>query len=190
MEASSCAKRAVELAVRTPFTVAARVLEVTLPLAGQILSRGWAQASRVERDLGGRVDQARFVGKFAVVAGGRQLCREADARLGGMRRLAEERFRPQVVPISNGATDVAVADPAPPPPTEEALSVKGPSSSGSEAAASRESLAIPDYDELSASQVTRRLQGLGEAELAEVRSYEASNRNRKTVLSAIDRLLS
>lgn len=190
MEASSCAKRAVELAVLAPFTIAARVCQVAFPLAGQILSRGWAQAGRVERDLGGRVDQARFVGKFAVVAGGRQLRREADARLGGVKRLAEERFRPQVVPAPNGASDVAVADPPAMPATEEALSARPPSQSAPEAAALRASLAIPDYDELSATQVTRRLQGLGGAELAEVRSYEASNRNRKTVLAAIDRLLS
>ena len=49
-------------------------------------------------------------------------------------------------------------------------------------------LPIPDYDELSASQVVQRLNGLTPAELAAVRAYEAGGRGRKTVLGAVDRL--
>lgn len=181
-----CSKRAVELAVRTPFTIAARVLQVTFPIASQILSRGFAQAGRVERGLGGRVDQARVVGKFAVVAGGRQLRREVDARLGGVRRPIEERFRPQATPARNGDSEV-VAEEAPPTEAPAAVQPASPALAGGQGR--RQSLAIPDYDELSASQVTRRLQGMATVELGEVRAYEASNRNRKTVLAAIDRLL-
>jgi hypothetical protein len=49
-------------------------------------------------------------------------------------------------------------------------------------------LAIPDYDSLSASQVVPRLEGLSGAELDAVRAYEAGHRGRKTILSKISQL--
>ena len=58
--------------------------------------------------------------------------------------------------------------------------------SGPEAA----TLAIPDYDSLSASQVLPRLTGLSADELEAVRSYEAAHRSRKTILNRITQLQS
>ncbi len=52
------------------------------------------------------------------------------------------------------------------------------------------SLAIPDYDGLSASHVVNRLAGLAGDELEAVRRYEALNRGRKTILSKIAQLQS
>jgi hypothetical protein len=49
-------------------------------------------------------------------------------------------------------------------------------------------LAIPDYDNLSASQVVPRLAGLTAAELEDVRRYENAKRNRKTILNKIAQL--
>lgn len=51
-----------------------------------------------------------------------------------------------------------------------------------------ETLAIPDYDSLSASQVIPRLDGLSTDELEAVRQYEAGARGRKTILSRIAQL--
>lgn len=51
-------------------------------------------------------------------------------------------------------------------------------------------LAIPDYDGLSASHVVNRLVSLSAAELEAVRRYEAANRGRKTILSKIAQLQS
>ena len=51
-----------------------------------------------------------------------------------------------------------------------------------------ESLAIPDYDSLSASQVVPRLDGLDADELEAVRLYESGNRGRKTILSKVAQL--
>jgi hypothetical protein len=51
-------------------------------------------------------------------------------------------------------------------------------------------LAIPDYDNLSASQVVPRLGGLSTAELDEVLRYEAAKRGRKTILNKIAQLRS
>jgi polyhydroxyalkanoate synthesis regulator phasin len=50
-------------------------------------------------------------------------------------------------------------------------------------------LAIENYDELTASQVTKQLGGLGPADLRRVRDYEARHANRKSVLEAVDRAL-
>jgi hypothetical protein len=49
-------------------------------------------------------------------------------------------------------------------------------------------LAIPDYDSLSASHVVNRLGGLSAKELESVRLYELANRGRKTILSKISQL--
>jgi hypothetical protein len=48
-----------------------------------------------------------------------------------------------------------------------------------------ETLAIPDYDSLSASQVVTRLDGLEPDELEAVRSYESTHRGRKTILNKV-----
>jgi hypothetical protein len=49
-------------------------------------------------------------------------------------------------------------------------------------------LAIPEYDQLSASQVVERLDGLTPAELDEVRAYELAHRGRSTILGKIVQL--
>jgi polyhydroxyalkanoate synthesis regulator phasin len=51
------------------------------------------------------------------------------------------------------------------------------------------SFPISAYDEMTASQVNKRLAGLGRPELRRVREYEARHANRKSVLEAIDRAL-
>lgn len=50
------------------------------------------------------------------------------------------------------------------------------------------SLAIPGYDSLAASQVVQRLAGLSQDELEAVGAYEASHRNRRTILSRVRQL--
>lgn len=53
-----------------------------------------------------------------------------------------------------------------------------------------DTLAIPDYQALSASQVVPRLESLTTDELEAVREYEAGTRRRKTILSKIAQLQS
>lgn len=50
-------------------------------------------------------------------------------------------------------------------------------------------LGIPDYDTLSASQVVRRLDGLGPEELEAVRRHESAGRKRRTILHRAEQLL-
>jgi hypothetical protein len=49
--------------------------------------------------------------------------------------------------------------------------------------------ALADYDTLSASQVVRRLESLGPEELQAVQRYEASTRNRRTILNRAGQVL-
>jgi hypothetical protein len=51
-----------------------------------------------------------------------------------------------------------------------------------------ESLAIPGYDSLSASQVVQRLAGLSPSELSAVGRYEAATRGRRTILARVSQL--
>jgi hypothetical protein len=48
---------------------------------------------------------------------------------------------------------------------------------------------IDGYDDLTAAQVTERLDGLSTAQLREVREHERRNANRKSVLTAVERKL-
>ena len=86
----------------------------------------------------------------------------------------------------NRAHPTSPAEPAPrtaPAPAEPAsvtrLAASGPSV---------ESLPIPDYDELSASQVVERLDGLDPDSLEAIRRYESEHRGRNTILGKISQL--
>lgn len=57
------------------------------------------------------------------------------------------------------------------------------------AAPAAETLAIPDYDALAASQVLPRLTGLGTEELEAIRDYESAHRGRRTILARLAQLL-
>jgi hypothetical protein len=84
------------------------------------------------------------------------------------------------------------AAPAPPPPPVPPLSSVPPTPAPAPAAVADappvESLPIPDYDELSASQVIERLEGLDTASLEAIRAYETQHRGRNTILGKIAQL--
>jgi hypothetical protein len=78
---------------------------------------------------------------------------------------------------------------APPPPAAPASQSASPSAASPAAATPPvESLPIPDYDELSASQVIERLVGLDRASLDAIRVYETQHRGRNTILGKIAQL--
>jgi hypothetical protein len=80
-----------------------------------------------------------------------------------------------------------------PDPMGAAGSAVGGISTGAGTAASSaqqdELAAIPGYDTLSASQVVRRLEGLGQGELEAILRYEGSHRGRRTILHRTQQLL-
>ena len=92
----------------------------------------------------------------------------------------ETTWRPEadVPPVS------AFTDPGSAPLADQAAA----GASDHDAGPAVEDLPIPDYDELSASQVIERLEGLDASSLDAIRSYEASHRGRNTILGKIAQL--
>jgi hypothetical protein len=70
----------------------------------------------------------------------------------------------------------------------ESTAAPAPAASRPEPVPPVESLPIPEYDELSASQVIERLEGLDRESLDAIRAYEAGHRGRNTILGKIAQL--
>jgi hypothetical protein len=175
------------------------------------VSRGQTEIERQKKSLHDHANQYRTVGKFAVKYGGPVVKQQAEEKLDGARRLAEETIS-GLVPSMGGGADAAkpaapkkpapkkpTATPAPATKTKvptaaasNGASTNGKSTKPSEPASplATPALAIPDYDQLSASQVVQRLDGLTPEELDAVRRHEVAHRGRNTILGKITQLTS
>jgi hypothetical protein len=119
--------------------------------------------------------------------GGPEVRRHAEVTVDGARRKAQESLA-GLAPSRPPAEQPPAARPAPrPAPAPEPA--PGPAAAnGDAAAAERAALPIPGYDQLSASQVVARLEGLGPDELHTIRAYESEHRGRNTILGKIAQL--
>jgi hypothetical protein len=141
-----------------------------------------AVVERVRREL----VLARFLGKLAVDQG----IREARLRVESLITSAVAR-PPQ---DATEAAGVEVVAPSRTPPARG--SVAGTEHADPDGADSRqdparldaESLALPGYDHLSASDIVAKLAGLDPDERAAIESYERTHRGRRTVLGRLDQL--
>jgi hypothetical protein len=124
------------------------------------------------------------VGQFATTYGGPHVRRFVNDGLTKAWSAAEEALETLGTLTGTSSTVGGVPEaPTPAPPT--ATPTPPPRPAG---ASSASGLAIPDYDELSASQVVDRLEGLPGGELEAIRAYETAHRGRNTVLGKIDQL--
>jgi hypothetical protein len=139
------------------------------------------------------VANARVIGKLALDRGRREAAKLTDEvgdRLGDLFVAAA---RAAGAPMA-GADHDTTSSPdeerrTPPGATDRATDGAGPHLTVvPDTAPSVEELAIPDYDNLSASQVVPRLDDLGEDELRAVQEYERAHRGRMTILSRIAQL--
>ncbi len=119
---------------------------------------------KVELQLG----NAHVVGRFVVNKSQRGVSERLDGLLGGGTEATSPGDEDGSQTVAQAAWERRVPDPA-----AEAI-VGG---------------ALADYDTLSASQVVRRLESLGPNELRAVQRYEASTRNRRTILNRAGQLL-
>jgi hypothetical protein len=143
------------------------------------------------------VAAARVMGDFALGQGREQaekVVRQASDQAGQTLSIVGglTARRPSTPPRKTPATAPSTPPP-PPPPTPEGEALRAEASAdvggnGQVPAPSVESLAIPGYDTLSASQVVQRLGGLSADELEAVRAYEESSRKRKTILARVQQL--
>jgi hypothetical protein len=176
-EERDAADRALDLLVYGPVGLAMYLRDTAPSFLKLFVARGRSVLDEQRRSVEGQLGNARAVGEFATVKGGPQVRKLVSDGLTMARARAEE------------ALDALGARAAPPPP-----SAPSPRPAGEPAAAPRAApsgspgLAIPDYDELSASQVVDRLEGLPAGDLDAIREYEASHRARNTVLGKIEQL--
>ena len=182
-EPKSPLDQALDLFVYAPLGLALSARE-ELP---RLAERGRAQADA-------QVAVARMMGQFAVAMGRRE-AEKAVKEVG-------ERLEEVLGDFLGGGSTPAPpparpARPAPPAPAPEARpapsAAAAPSTTATRAKSnghgpSAESLAIPGYDSLAASQVVQRLAGLSGEELEAVREYEAATRGRKTILNRVAQL--
>ena len=149
------------------------------------------------------VAAARMMGEFALGQGREQaenVVRQAGDQagqtlsiVGGLTARRPPPSRPTPSPATSASsTPASVPDVSavPEPPAAPAPAEASGGGNGRVPGPSVESLAIPGYDTLSASQVVQRLGGLSAHELEAVRAYEASGRNRKTILARVEQLQS
>jgi hypothetical protein len=207
-------EKAVELLVYAPVGMALYVRDMLPSMVGIFVARGKREVQShrtpappppapVPPEVKRRIDES--VGMAKVVAeGGFGMAREvAGSSLGVARDVAGSALAQFLAMRANG-TEPA---PPPPPPPRDAARGSEPSAPPSPStppvatphpgppdAAWRtdvpasDALPIPDYDELSASQVVERLEGLDAESLEAIRCYETDHRGRNTILGKIAQL--
>ena len=175
--------RAMEVFVYGPLGLAAYLRDTAPSFLRLFVSRGKAIVDGQRRSAEGQLSNARAVGEFASIQGGPQVRRVVSDALGAARARTEEALDY----LGTLAAGVGGSPPAPVRPTGARADSPGFSVPRSHADEGSH-LAIRDYDELSASQVVERLEGLPRSELDAIRAYEASHRARNTVLGKIEQL--
>jgi hypothetical protein len=173
-------EQALDLFVYGPIGLAIYVRDTAPSFLKLFVARGRAVVDDQRKAVEGQLGQARSVGQVASAYGGPQVWRLVADRVAQARTRAEE-----AIEALGTLTGTAEPPAATGTRSEPLLSVR--LSDGDEAGADA-GLAIPDYDELSASQVVDRLEGLASDELEAIREYEQSHRARNTVLGKIEQL--
>jgi hypothetical protein len=196
-------ERALDLLVYAPVGVALYLRDTVPTFVNLFVSRGKAELGQRRQQAQDQVAQAKAMGEFAVNFGGPKVREHVEKGIALARKGAESVLGD--TGDGGGAPDAAedVPSPAPAPrPDRAAANSKaarrpaGKSTNTSTttktaaAAPAATTLVIPDYDELSASQVVERLDGLPASELDAVRAYEEAHRARRTILYKIEQLTS
>jgi len=194
--------RALDLLVYAPVGVALYLRDTVPTFVNLFVSRGRAELGQRRQQAQDQVAQARAMGEFAVNFGGPKVREHVEKGIALARKSAES--------VLGGAgdedrvPDAADDDPSPAPaprPDRAAANSRAASRPAGEStnistattaapAPAATTLVIPDYDELSASQVVERLDGLPASELDAVRAYEEAHRARRTILYKIEQLTS
>ncbi len=178
---------ALDLVLYGPLGLALTARDEIPGIARDLADRGREELGRRRAGAGQQLRNAHAVGRFAVATGGPRLREKIRSRVGPASPAA---------PLGSAAGDGAARSGAP------GVTGAGPAARPADGAAGHvpreevpahdvpdvELLAIPDYDELSASQVVQRLAGLSGDELDAVRRYESAQRARQTILGRIAQL--
>jgi len=189
-----------EVLVLAPIGAGLYIRDMGPTFVNMFVARGRAEVDRRQAQVQQRTTTAKSIGQVAMTFGvpvvRQRVGREVDSArqraqtflgsIGGS-DAPEPKSGPR--PAPKLAPKPVAAAPAPPAPVipaaPKASETNGAQTNGS---AAGDSLPIPGYDALSASQVVERLAGLSPTELDAVRSYEDAHRKRRTILGKIDQI--
>jgi hypothetical protein len=204
-------EKAVELFVYAPVGVALYVRDMLPSMMGIFVSRGKREVQShlpgraptpppppVPPEVRRRIDESVGVARY-MAEGGLGVARDvAGSGLGVAREVAGSALAQFLAMRANGAPIAEEAAPPAATASTPAAASPGPAPTpGAPSAAEAswqtdvpavEALPIPDYDELSASQVVERLEGLDRDSLDAIRRYETEHRGRNTILGKIAQL--
>jgi hypothetical protein len=189
MSPSRTLDRAIEVVVYAPLGAGLRLIESAPSALESFVARGRAEVDHRQEQVARHVTTVRSTGQVALAFGLPKLRNRVRRVLGrsqppGPARQPEPEPAPAAAPVSEPVAAGAEPARAAWVPVSNGA---GPVASPHDAPTSGE-LPIPGYDSLSASQVVERLTGLVGSELDAVRAYEASHRNRRTILGKIEQL--
>ena len=193
------ADKALDLFVYAPVGVALYLRDTVPTFVNLFVSRGRTELGQRRQQAQGQVAQAKALGEFAVNFGGPKVREHVEKGIAIARKSAESVLTGVTgeSAVPNLAEEAARRSPAGPsgpgPSTPQTAASEAPTvkpTSAATAAPNAATLGIPDYDELSASQVVERLDGLQTGELDAVRAYEEGHRARRTILYKIEQLSS
>ncbi len=211
-------EKAVELFVYAPVGMALYVRDMLPSMMGIFVARGKREVAShrtpppppvtpppIPPEVKRRIDESMAMTR-AVAEGGIGVARDvAGSGIGVARDVAGSALMQFLALRANGASSATEADtftepaaaappapaPAPTRPTPPAAAPATPvppDAAWKADVAAADALPIPDYDELSASQVVERLDGLDPESLEEIRRYETDHRGRNTILGKIAQL--
>ncbi len=192
-------EKALALLVYAPLGFALYARDTLPGLVGVFAARGRRELQSGGGGVERTVEQARTISETVIgVASSTDVRQRVEETIGVARDVASGAFgsllawRGAAAPSSPSTAAAPSTAPAPAttPPAPEAVVVitEVVTVEPTLDAGPHGGLAIPDYDELSASQVVDRLEGLTEAELDAIRVYEIANRGRNTILGKIAQL--
>lgn len=194
--------RALDLLVYAPVGVALYLRDTVPTFVNLFVSRGRAELGQRRQQAQDQVAQAKAMGEFAVNFGGPKVREHVEKGIALARKSAESVLGG--AGDEGGVPDAAEEAPSPAPaprpdsPAANSRAASRPAGASTNTsttttaapAPAATTLVIPDYDELSASQVVERLDGLPASELDAVRAYEEAHRARRTILYKIEQLTS
>jgi hypothetical protein len=178
------AERAKELLVYGPIGLALFLRDTAPQFLRMFVARGRNEVDHRRRAVGEQIDQVRAVGESAAADGGPEMLRIVTTGLATLRERAEE----ALTALSTAVNEAMPASETARPEPRGSEAPAAPATVRSSAAGPGPDLAIPDYDDLSASQVVDRLDGLALTDLEAIRVYEATHRARNTILGKIDQI--
>jgi hypothetical protein len=181
------AERALEVLVYAPVGLAMYLRDTVPTFLNLFVSRGRAEVGQRKHQAEGQVSQAKALGEYAIGFGAPRVREQVEKGIAVALKSAEamlagvgEGGGPGPQPAASTRTQTREpTGPFPGPETREAEEGAKPPAT---------TLGIRDYDELSASQVVERLEGLQPSELDAVRDYEEAHRARRTILFKIEQL--